>query len=299
MRIVKAVLLGVVIAVLFSGIVYCDQEPAIKDDISSPNVSLDVKDIKASEVFKSLAKQSNAKIILETSVKGNITASVNKISLEKALDAICKSEKIEWREVYVASDSKLIEKPDKLASTIRLISGLSFPDVVVASTSKGKSAVNLTNTKIPKSAEDSLVKELGMVKVYLITNDAAAAAKAIADEKNKAVEDYVNSQKQQMDSFMKMTPEEREQALLASLNLMDQVGPSYMSDMMKSLMNTNPDLLKQISARQTQMLFDMAPEDRRAMIKMNMQMQGMITDEQKKMLEEDVKAVMQEMKSDQ
>ncbi len=105
--------------------------------------------------------------------------------------------------------------------------------------------------------------------------------------------------KQQLDMFTKMAPEEREQALTESLNLMDSVGPEYMASVMQTLMNTNPETLRRIQARQTDMLFSMPAEQRRSMIKMNMDAMKSITPEQMKILQEDAAAVMEQMKNEQ
>ncbi len=63
---------------------------------------------------------------------------------------------------------------------------------------------------------------------------------------------------------------EREQALTAGLGMLDQIDPSYMSAVMQSLMSVDPDSLKAMMAKQTQALFSMSDDDRRAMMKLNM-----------------------------
>jgi len=113
------------------------------------------------------------------------------------------------------------------------------------------------------------------------------------------VHKYTQSVQDQLDMFMKMAPEEREQALVASLNMMDTVGPEYYSSVMQTLMNSDPENLKRVMSRQTDMLFSMSQEQRRQMIKLNMQMMQNISPEVQKMLQEDTKAIMDEMKSQQ
>ncbi len=254
---------------------------------------------KAKDVFESLAKQTQEKIIVESSVKGDVkSVSLTDVSLESALTAVCKAGKWEWRKVYIGSDSKLLEQPDKLASTVRLMLGLSFPDMLVAGSSMDRYATHFNDKASVLKSETSLAKELGMVRVYLITDDVALAAKALADEKSKKVSKYADLQKQQMDAFMDMSPEEREQAIMDSLNMMDQVSPQYMSDVMQSLMS-DPDALRQIMSKQTDFLFDMSQDQRRAIIKMQMQMGSMFTPEQQQMLQEDSQAVMEEIKAEQ
>lgn len=265
-------------------------------------VSLSASDTKVKELLESLAKQSKEKLILESSVGGTVgSLSLKDVSLEPALTAVCKAAKLEWRKVYIAQESKLTEQPDKFAAIVRLMSGLSFPDLLLAGSSTGKTAIHLSEDKAVGKAREVLPRELGFTQVYLVTNDAAAAARALAKENGKtepgseAVGKYTQMAKEQMDMFMKMTPEEREQVIFESLNLIDQVDPSYMSSVMQTLMNSDPENLKRMVQKQTEVLFHMSEEQRRAMMKFNMKSMEFITPEQRRMLEEDAKAIMQEM----
>lgn len=261
-------------------------------------VSLSASDgMPAAEAFESLAKQSGMKILLESTVKGKVTVSLKDVPLEAALTAACKGTNMVWRKVYIDPKSELMEKPDRFAATLRLMSGLSFPDLVVAASSNNKIGVICQQKQGVEDAQDKIVKDLGLAPVYLISNDALVAAKEA--EKNTAVNKFTQASKDQIDMFMKMTPEEREQALLESLNMMDTVGPEYYAAAMQALMNTNPETLKRIQARQTEMLFAMPVEQRRAMIKMNIEAMKNITPEQQKILQEDAMAVMEELKNQQ
>ncbi|MCL4499684.1 MAG: hypothetical protein M1335_05530 [Chloroflexi bacterium] len=266
------------------------------------NVSVSATDTNVRAVLESIAKQSKEKIIIESSVKGEIKLSLNNTELEPALTAICKAGKFEWRKVYIGPDSKLTDQPDKFASTVRLMSGLSFPDMVLAGSSINKVGAHLENAKAVSAAEDAAVKSLGMIKVYLVTNDAAIAAKAREVDKDKTekskVDKYVDMQKDQLDAFMKMSPEEREQAIMASLDLYDQIDPSYVGAAMEALTKADPDVLARRLSRQSDMMMTMSTDARRSMIKMGMKMQGLMSPDLRKMMEEDTKAVIEELKAE-
>ncbi|MDH7600615.1 MAG: hypothetical protein QHI38_00530 [Armatimonadota bacterium] len=275
----------------------------VKTAVATENstVSLDVKDSDVRQVFESLAKQSKAKIVLESTVRGSVSSiSVNNVSLESALSAVCKSAKLQWRKILISENSKLLEQPDRFAATVRLMSGLGFPDLIIAASSTGRVQVHLEEEKSVRSV-GSLSNSLGMKEVYLITNDQAVAAKAVAQEKADSAAKpakFIQFSKDQMDLFMQMTPEEREQALISSLNMMDQIGPEYMAAVMESLANVDPTYVRALVSKQTQMMFRLSPEQRRAMMKFNMEVMKELTPEQMKILQEDALAVMQEMQSD-
>jgi type II secretory pathway component GspD/PulD (secretin) len=272
---------------------------------SEAKVSISAKDSKLMEVLDSLAKQSNQRIVVESTVKGTLgSLSLSDVTLESALTAVCKAGKVEWCKIYLNKDSKLLEQPDKLAATVRLLGGLSFPDVIQTASSIGKTAVHLTNIKSVEDSIDDLVARLGLTPAYVITNDIAAAAKRIEKKgdggsRDAAVERYAQIAKDQIDLFMKMSPEEREQAIFESINIADQVDPSYVSIVMQTLMNTDQEKLRRLVARQTEILFHMSDEQRRAMLKLNMQTMSMLTPEQQKILQEDAIAVMKEMQAEQ
>jgi len=272
-------------------------KPVVKIEPVASKITLDVKDAPVADVITSLAGQSKQKILLESNVKGKVTLSLNDVELDAALSAVCKSTNLVWRKVYIDPKSDLLDKPDRFAATLRLMAGLSFPDLVVAGSSNNKIGVHCQQKQGVEDAQDKIVKDLGMAPVYLVSNDAAVAAKEAA--KNTPVSKYTDMAKQGLDMFMKMTPEEREQALMAGLDLMDSMGPEYYSSMMQTLMNTNPEKLQRLQARGTDMLFSMSTEQRRAMMKMNMGAMKNITPEQMKILQDDAAAIAEEMKNEQ
>lgn len=270
--------------------------PASPDKTAAATVSVNASDTRLSDVLVSLAKQANEKILVESTVKGKVTLSVVNASLETCLGAICKAANIQWRKVYIDPKSKLLEQPDRFASTVRLMSAMTFPDMLVTGASMDKVGVHCSGLKAVKAAQDTLAKDLGLQAVYLITNDTAVA---LAEEKTKSdkVGQYSSMSKQLMDMFMKMTPEEQEQAIIDGINQYEQMDPSYMSSAMQALMKADPDALARIASRQTEMLFHMTPEQRRAMLKMNMQFASTLTPEQMQILQEDAKAAAEELRN--
>lgn len=274
-------------------------EPAgiSKTEPVAGNIKLDVKDAPIADVITSISAQSKQKILSESNVAGKLTLTVENLSVDAALSAVCKSGNLVWRKVYIDPKSELLDKPDRFAATLRLMAGLSFPDLVVAGASNRKIGVVCQQKQGVQDAQDKIVKDLGMEPVYLVSNDALVAAKEA--QKNSAVSKYTDMAKKQLEMFMQMNPEEREQALLDSLNLMDNLGPDYYSSVMQTLMSSNPEALQRIQKRGTDMLFSMSTEQRRAMLKLQIQSSGSITPEQQQILAEDIKAIKEEMQNAQ
>lgn len=271
---------------------------------TASKISLEAKDATLNDLIDKLAEQSKKKFVVESTVKGKVGSfSVKDVTLESALTALCKAGKCDWRKVYIAPESKLLEQPNKMAATVRLLSAMAFPDIVVAGSSNGKVAAHYVDAKAVQANEDVALKQEGMTEVYLVTNDAAVAEKEKNEEDkeksgSKAVEEYAKMQRESMDKFTKMTPEEQEQALIASIEQFQQMDPGYLASVMKAMMRMGPEAMERIQRPQMDMLFNMSAEDRRQLMKVQMKMQNVMTPDQRKILEEDVKAIMEEMKND-
>ena len=256
-------------------------------------VTVQATDEKAGDVIERAFKDSGARILVEKNAADvKVSVSVSDLPVEDALTAICKAGEIEWRMIYVKADSPLLKKPESLASTVRLMAALQFPDMLIEKTSKPENLVHVANKPAVDAIPISLRKDMGMVSVYLVTND--EAAKKATDKANSNVEKYKKLSKEAMDLFMKMTPEEREQAMASGIEQMQQYDPKYMAEMSNSVLK-NPDLMQRIMQTQSSFIMQMSAEDRRALIRAQMQAQQFMPPELMKLLQEDAIAVMKEM----
>ena len=248
---------------------------------------------KVSSLLDRICKQTGARILVETTAANvKIRASVKDIPVEDALTAICKNRDIEWRKILLKADSALLKKPESLASTVRLMAGMSFPDILIEKTSKPESLVHIANKPAVDAIPEEMRKDLGMVAVYLVTND--KADRVASDKANTNVEKYKKLSKESMELFMKMSPEEREEALAAGATQMEQMDPKYLAEMSQSVMK-NPELMQRMMQGSSNMLMQMSTEDRRALIRSQMQMQQYMSPELLKLMQEDAIAVMKEM----
>ena len=255
-------------------------------------VSFALADEKVSKATDDICKQAGVRILLEKTAEVKITANVTDVPVEEALSVICKAGDLVWRQIFIRADSPLLKNPETLAATLRMMEGLKFPDMIIQKTSASETLVHVANKPAVDAVPSSLRKDMGMVQVYLITND--KAAKKASEKANTNAEKYAKLQKEAMDLFMKMTPEEREQAMASGLQLMQQMDPNYMSMSMQALMK-NPDMYQGIIQSSMDNMFKMPAEDRRAMMRMQIQAMQMITPEQMALMQEDAMAVMKDL----
>ena len=255
-------------------------------------VTIDVTKEKVSKVLEQVCKDTGARILLEKTADIEVSLSVTDMPLEDALTAMCKSNKLSWRKIYLRADSPLLKSPESLASNLRLMAGLAFPELLVEKALDPESMVYNKQKPVVDSIPMKIRKDLGMVPLYLVTND--EEAKKATDKLNSKVEKYRKLQEEALKLFMEMTPEEREQAMALGAQQMQNMDPKLLGDMAKSVIK-NPEMMQRMNQYGMDMLFSMSAEDRRAMIRMQMQAQQYMTDEQKAIIMEDAKAVMAEM----
>ena len=265
------------------------------EKVKDGTVSVKASGQPVKEVLESVAKQAKQKLVIETTVGGNIDLTLNKVTFDQALDNICSAAKLQWREVYLAADSEYLSQPDKLASIVRLTTGIGLPDVVVSKSSVGQTGVHTSDKVAVDTAYAAVIDQLKLVPIYIVTNDLGVSSKTGDQSK---VDEFVALSKKQMDMLMNMSPEDLEKALLASLNLSEQLDPRYMANVMSVLMKSDPVALRRAVSRQNEMIFSMGQEDRRAMIKLGMQLQTTMTPEQMQIITEDTKAVLAEIEAE-
>lgn len=255
-------------------------------------VSFALDDEKVSKATDDIVKQAGVRILLEKTAEVKITANVKEVPVEEALSVICKAGDLVWRQIFIRADSPMLKNPETLAATLRMMEGLKFPDMIIQKTSGDENLIHVAKKSAVDAVPTTLRKDMGMVAIYLITND--KAAKKALDKANTNAEKYAKLQKEAMDLFMKMTPEEREQAMASGMQLMQQMDPNYMNLSMQALMK-NPDVYQGIIQSSMDNMFKMPVENRRAMIRMQIQAMQMITPEQQKLMQEDAMEVMKEL----
>ena len=291
-----------VVCLVFTLAIGAMAETAAAAKPAEVKVTVNVNQTKVTEVLQSIAQQGKEKVIVESVVKGDVTVSLKDLSFEVALSTICKSCKLDWRKVYIGKDDKTLEQPDRFAATVRFLTAITYPDMVVSGSSTGKIGMFAKDQKAIDKFDDKMANDLGLTRVYLVTDDTKVAAKLAEKKAEEPLTDYVKKSMEQMEVFMKMTPEQQEQAMMESLSMLDQFPADYTAMAMRAVMSVDPELMRQKMARQSQMAFDamfsMPQEQRRAFFKMQMEAgaSSAMTPEQKQMLMDDIKAIQDEMK---
>ena len=279
-------------AIVLLLLVLCVSAFAQEASDKPPTVTIEANKLKVSAVCEQIIKQTSVRMLLEKTADVEVSLAVTDMPLEDTLTAMCKPVKLSWRKIYIRADSPLLKKPESLAASLRLMAGLAFPELLVEKSSVPECLVYMKQQPVVDSIPMNIRKDLGMVPLYLITND--EKAKEVKEKVESKVEKYRKLQEEALKLFMEMTPEEREQAMALGAQQMQNMDPKLMGDMARSIMK-NPEFMQRMNQQGMDMLFSMSQEDRRAMLRMQMQAQQYMTEEQRKIIMEDAKAVMKEL----
>lgn len=225
------------------------------------------------DVLKEIAASTGETILVEKLVSGTVTASLKNVTAEEAISAATKSCKLQWRKIYVMQGSSLAKDPDALAAQMRTVLALTFPDIVISASGSGGSFMHVQKELAANELTKSIPAAAGMVAVYLVTDDEKAYKKELKDESKKKIAKYIADQKEQMKTFLAMSPEERKATLKEGMNLLNQIGPDGMQQMIESVMDADPQFLGEQNRVAMQAIMQMAPEARKSLLRRQMQMQ--------------------------
>jgi type II secretory pathway component GspD/PulD (secretin) len=266
------------------------------------NATIEVVDKPVVEVLKDIASQTGETVLVEKLVAGTVTAKLKDVSAENAIEAVAKSAKLQWRKIYVLQGSVLAKDADALAAQMRTVLAVRFPDIVIGSEGSGGSFMHVQKEAAANELTKSIPPAAGMVAVYLVTDDAKAYKKELADASKKKVAKYIDQQKEMMKSFIEMTPEERQATVREGLLLANQISLEMMQEMMNSMMDTDPQYLSDVSNKAMSAIMSMSVESRKAMFKHNMiQQQEMFKSmppEQLQQFQQEMQEVAQELQKE-
>lgn len=266
-------------------------------------VTLDVTAAPIADVLKQIAKATGETILVEKAVSGNVTVNIKDASAEKALSAVTKTLNIQWRKIYVPDGSVLASDGDALAAQMRTVLSVNFPDILITEAGSGGSFLHVQRQNAAKEFLKTIPASAGFKKVYLVTDDEKAYKREVKDESKQKVAKYIADNRALLETFLKMTPEERAEVMKESINIASQMDPKMLAEMMSSMAQMNPDFFVMQNRIATEALVNMNPEARRNLIRMsvrsNFEMMRSLPPEVLQQMQEEAAAIAVEMMNEQ
>lgn len=153
---------------------------------TQPNtLTLQLNGVDITQALTAISEKAQVTILGDTTVKGTVNCNLSNITLEQALDTICKMNKLVWMKAYTSAnpnDKANATKLFNLFDALKELGGSSLICVDPATQSQTIYVPGATNESVDT---DSVASGLKLKPVYLIRAEPDPAAIAAAKEKEK------------------------------------------------------------------------------------------------------------------
>lgn len=258
----------------------------------SSTVTLDASDTEITSLLQQISEKTGVKILADNTVSGKLSISVEKKSVDEALNAICIAKKLSWKKIYLGKGTVL--QGDNVSQLMRTLDALQATGIVVINPSEKKGTAFQKNAAITPEYEKGLAANTEQYQlVYLVYNPSVAlVSKSEQTDSNVdwKLGDPMNTKQfaavsqQSTEALMNMSPDDQrvamETALSQQMNMMSsnpQLFQSYMNEGIRlqyNIMAQHPEYLSQMmqAGMKAQIDFQksLTPEQRQQM------MQGMM-----------------------
>ncbi len=156
------------VLVLMSGAAYAAEQEA------APTISLQLSEADITEALASVSQQGRVSILGDATVKGKVSCGLSGLTVEQALDTICKVNKLQWVKAYVRTDEKLgAGKLFELLDALKELGGAVL--ICEDPSSKGQTVFVPSAGGDPMDAS-ALASTLKLKQVYLVRAEPDPAA---------------------------------------------------------------------------------------------------------------------------
>jgi len=222
---------------LISAVCAADQQAA-----SPAKVSLQFDNVDASEALVSLAQKAQVTVLGDASVKGKVNCGLNDVTVDQALDAICKTNKLEWYKAYVDAPAQG-EKLDvaKIFTLLDALKALGKASLVCQDPSKQQETVFISGAKVGAVNAAPMSEALNLKPVYLVRAipqpaPPADAAKQTPSQLGVPPADVMGAATQVWDYFSQMPADKQFQVMREVGRMMWQNMSPEQLDRMREMM---------------------------------------------------------------
>lgn len=238
------------------GLIFIGASAMAQTPPANPNVVVVSAGKSIAQAAADWGAAANATVVVDPSLTGRVSAATAKLSLEAGLAAVAKAEKAQWQKAYLkpadipkGADGKVDFL--KLRSIVESASAVSSVSVGVLDPSTDTISMS-TRVKANEPSTQEWLKGRQVIYVlYRPTITDSSAGRAGADPVN----DYLTTQRNTMEAFRNMTPEQRAEASRQGLRMM---------------MDMDPDAMMQMARESMHALQQMTPEEKARMMDMSM-----------------------------
>jgi hypothetical protein len=200
-------------------------------------------------VVANLAKAAGAEAVVDPALTGNATPGVSKMTLEPALTSIATAQHVQWRRVYLKEAEIPRDKNAKidfvkLRQMVEAVSAAPEVSVGVFDPASGTIAMTTRASATSPATQEWLKPRKVIYVLYRPTVMGSAFGNA-----GDPVGDYLTTQRNSLDAFRNMTPEQRGQAMSQGIEQVINMDPDVMGQMMQQSMQAMQTLSPEAKAK--------------------------------------------------
>lgn len=210
------------------------------------------------QAVQDLAQSTSARIFVDDLASGRVMKPVAK-ELEPALDEIVRQVPgLVWRKVYLRKIIGAEPQPERVVNAVRNMLTIDLGGVIAVDSKTNTLASFVRDFPYPSGFEQglgSMQPPFEDKPYYVVVNP---KPRPVFDtDKGGAVDTYMNMQQQMLGLLNKMSPEERQKAMQAGMQMWMQMDPSLRNQMMLEGMRMSFEMWQQMSPDQRQQMMEM------------------------------------------
>jgi hypothetical protein len=241
-------------------------------DAQAQPIVLEFDRIDIQRVAQNLSERTQKNVVLDGSVKQTlpVTSTGSARTLEEALDRLTKPLGLVWKKVYVTRTTGAASG-ERIARLVETVKGVASTGIVVEDPATRKVTLYLRDLPAAPDLEAQIRTAWPFLDPVYLVSDPRPSARS--DEKKQrpkpnSPEQFAEMERERMDLFLKMSPEDRAKAMQQAMNQVFQADPAAMQQMMQAGMQAWMQMMQQ-----------MTPEQRQQFLTMSMQMMQSIPPE--------------------
>ena len=200
-------------------------------------------------VVATLAKAANAEAVVDPAITGNANTAVSKMTLEAALTTIAAANHVQWRRVYLKEAEIPRDKDGKIAvgklrQMVEAVSAAPEVSVGVFDPATATIAMSTRTAAASPATQEWLKARKAVYLLYRPTIMGSAFGNT-----GDPVGDYLTTQRNSLDAFRNMTPEQRSQAMGQGIDQVLNMDPDTMGEMMSQSMQAMQNLSPETKAK--------------------------------------------------
>lgn len=132
----------------------------------APSVSLNLSDADILDAFKTLSQQANVSILGDSTVSGKVTCSLSGLTVDQAMDVVCKMNKLQWYKTYAGTGTGETLSADKLLKIVDALGQIAGASVICTDPEKKTQTVFIPDAATVDTS--ALVTSLKLKEVYVV-----------------------------------------------------------------------------------------------------------------------------------